>query len=105
MNLDFTTLDGSLYLEPDMFKDYSTTLPGDLGAPTSPFPTLDPMTPDPANKDSTPGLVDPALADKAGEPLSHRVSINLSCTTGQLSNIMSLVASTGLVVNIKIDTQ
>ncbi|KAK3380736.1 hypothetical protein B0T24DRAFT_616181 [Lasiosphaeria ovina] len=39
------------------------------------------------------------------DTLSHSVSIKFSCTTGQLSNIMSLLASTGLPVNMKIDTE
>lgn len=42
---------------------------------------------------------------KSSETLSHSVSIELSCTTGQLSNIMSLIASTGLPVNMKIDAE
>lgn len=41
---------------------------------------------------------------KAAESLSHSVSIKFSCTTGQLSDVMSLLANTGLPINIKIDT-
>ncbi|KAI0442800.1 hypothetical protein F4803DRAFT_518056 [Xylaria telfairii] len=41
---------------------------------------------------------------KASESLSHSVSIKFSCTTGQLSDVMSLLANTGLPINIKIDT-
>ncbi|PTU20442.1 hypothetical protein P175DRAFT_0502564 [Aspergillus ochraceoroseus IBT 24754] len=38
------------------------------------------------------------------ESLLYQVSIDLSCTADQLSNIMTRLASTGSAVNVKIDT-
>jgi hypothetical protein len=102
INIGSSTWDDSLCL--DLFKE-SDCVPGNLGPPVSTLPTVvDAVTPDQGVEEPNSVMVDPALGDKFAAIASHQVSINLSCTTGQLSNIMSLLASTGLVVNIKIDT-
>ena len=49
--------------------------------------------------------IDPALERSGTEPGLHRVSISLSCSTGELGNVMSLIAGTGLNVSIKVDTK
>ncbi|KUI52983.1 Myb-related protein B [Cytospora mali] len=119
-NLYFADLD-------DILQQYNPVVGGNLAGPvpvtTGTFPTttvdmLNPVSPgNPGCKDIsivTALPVDPALGtstgdasppSKAAESLSHSVSIKFSCTTGQLSNIMSLLASTGLPVNMKIDTE
>lgn len=101
--MDFNTIDNSLYLESDDFlKIYDPLLDANI------FPKVDAIATDPSGKSPNPNpvlLVDPALEDKAARSASHRVAINLSCTTGQLSDIMALLAKTGLDVNIKIHTQ
>ncbi|KAI1128809.1 hypothetical protein F5Y10DRAFT_264842 [Nemania abortiva] len=69
----------------------------------------DPGEGDLAHLMASPGLEtlvgDTSPQPKAAEPLSHSVSIRFSCTTGQLSDVMSLLANIGLPINIKIDTE
>ncbi|PSR79895.1 hypothetical protein BD289DRAFT_415144 [Coniella lustricola] len=79
----------------------------------TPRPSVDAATTN--NSTITTPLIDPRLSANPDEksstlrPMtempSHSVSMNFSCTTAQLGDIMSLLASAGLPVNMKIDTR
>ena len=100
----------------DIFQQCSPVAGGNLTGVvpvtgTTTFPTtvsmLTPVSPaNPGDKDPALGALtgDKNPSCKTADTLSHSVSINFSCSTGQLSSVMSLLASTGLPVNMKIDT-
>lgn len=97
----------------DTFPQYSSDanlpLPA-LPVTAAPLPvspvSLDPVLGTTSGDDKSPSATPPRKAQsETVDTLSHSVSIKFSCTTGQLSNIMSLLASTGLPVNMKIDTE
>lgn len=107
---------------PTMSRLATTSAPT-TSAPTAIFPSsMNMLTPRPSSdgggKDSSAIIAPPndsqypaTAEDKsptsrmAAEMPSHSVSMRFSCTTAQLGNIMSLLASTGLPVNMKIDTE
>lgn len=96
---------------------------GTATAPTAIFPSsMNMLTPRPSfdagGKEMNTIIVPPSdsqfpansedkspMSRVAVEMPSHSVSMSFSCTTAQLGNIMSLFASTGLPVNMKIDTE
>ena len=45
-----------------------------------------------------------SLSSGISSPALHQVSINMVCTAGQLSNLMSGLAGAGTCVNIKVET-
>ncbi|KAH6660307.1 hypothetical protein BKA67DRAFT_653500 [Truncatella angustata] len=102
MDMDFSNLTESLGLGSHAFKGYDVSVGQ---KPSFSFPVANQSMGNSGIIPIDPSVTDTALKEKSSERVSHQVSINFSCTTGELSNIMCLLASIGLVVNMKIDTQ
>jgi hypothetical protein len=97
----------------DLNLEASPGAPSPAGgmAALSPMDTMTATTTPPSSFLPQAGMWEPretpqaaAAAAAATQGSLHRVSFTLSCTTSQLSNIMSVLASTGLGVQIKIET-
>lgn len=92
----------ALYLAPDPCSLRSSRQSST--EPLHPFLTMAEL--DLMPRASSPRVSVPAASyEKTAETNLHRVSLNLSCTTSQLSSIMSRVADTGAVVNMTVDTE
>jgi hypothetical protein len=104
MNLDFG-FQGSLFPESEISSNQNP-LSRDHAMPVASFPGLDVAARTPESlKDTNLSVKDGSIGTKTPDSGLHHVSINLSCTTEQLSNIMTGLARSGSAVNIKIDTQ
>ncbi|PYI36255.1 hypothetical protein BP00DRAFT_149943 [Aspergillus indologenus CBS 114.80] len=104
-DMSFRTVHEALYLAPDPCSlgnsRHSST------EPLHPFLTmaeLDLMPREPSPRALFPGT-NPSHHERTAETNMHRVSLSLSCTTSQLSSIMSRVADTGAAVNMTVDTE
>lgn len=104
MNLDFDNFQATL--DPDAEAHNPIPLSDDLFANLPSFSHLNTGTLTPESlKDINSPVKGALIGTKSPEAILHQVSINLACTTEQLSHIMTWLAGTGSAVNIKIDTQ
>jgi hypothetical protein len=104
MNINFGNFQNTFYPESEVSKNQKT-LSGDFVTPVALFSRLDVAALSPESlKDINSHVRETSIGTRTPESVLHQVSINLACTTEQLSNIMTWLASTGSAVNIKIDT-
>jgi len=104
MSIDFGKFQDTLYPEPEVATNHNL-LSGDFVSPVASFPRLDIAALSPESlKDTNSHAREASIGAKVPESVMHQVSINLVCTTEQLSNIMTWLASIGSAINIKIDT-
>ena len=105
MNIDFGNFQGAHYTKSEV-TDHQNPLSGACVTPVASFHRLDivALTPE-SLKDTNSPVSEASVGIGSPEAVLHQVSISLACTTEQLSKIMTGLASTGSVVNIKIDTQ
>ena len=78
---------------------------GDFITPVASIPGLNIAALSPENpKDTKAHMRDASKGIKTSKSVLHQVSINLACTTKQLSNIIIWLAGNGSAVKIKVDT-
>lgn len=106
MNIDFSNFQGSLFPESEPSNNGNLIISGNcITPPTSSFPRVDIAALSPESlKDSHSPLIETLGNANTAQAGLHQVSINLACTTIELSNMMTWLATTGLAVNIKIDS-